>query len=318
MKHAVMIMAHKNVDQIIRLIKSLSSDELHVFVHLDSKMDLSNSDISKIENCSENVFVLNERISGSLDTWSLIEIVMSLIHLTKETELSEKIHYSYYLLLSGQDYPIKGNQYILDFLNEQYPKPLIDCTPYDENNWVYHKFNTVKFLRIDRFINSKLKRGTLRKIIKIPFYFSAKCLSVIEEIMHKYFTRYRYDIYGGSAWWILPDKVIDFIIDEMKTDKINKLKRTITPEETFFQIMTMASPLSEMVIVNPKDMVAQNCMTYAYFSDVGKPFMGHAYIFTKDDFNKIKQYPHLFARKFDNEVDSEIFNLIDSYTQRNN
>jgi hypothetical protein len=122
-------------------------------------------------------------------------------------------------------------------------------------------------------------------------------------------------LYGGSQWWILPDQVIEFIINEMQSNskEIKKLTKTMTPDETFFQIMTMASPLSNLVEINPIDMVAQNCMTYANFSVEGKPFTGHPYIFTKDDFNKLIEMPQLFARKFDINTDSEIIDMIDEY-----
>ena len=96
-----------------------------------------------------------------------------------------------------------------------------------------------------------------------------------------------------------------------KNKIINLLRKTHTPEETFFQIMTMKSPVANLVDVNPKEMVAQNCMTYAYFSDKDKPFKGHPYIFTVDDYSKIISLPHLFARKFDETVDAKVFDLID-------
>lgn len=313
MKHAIMIMAHKNVEQIMRLIKSLSTDDIHIFVHIDSEMNVTDSDLRCIESCSNNVFLVKERIHGILDTWTLVEIVLSLIETAKQTEQIKKEHYSYYLLLSGQDYPIKSNTYIVDFLNENYPKPFIDCTPYDENNWLFHKFNFIGFSRVDRYINSKLQRGILRKIIKLPFFISSKVMSIGKKKSCKYFSSYDYDLYGGSAWWILPDIVIDFTIDEMKSNmkKIKRLKGTFTPEETFFQIMTMASPLSDMVDVNTKDMISQNCMTYAHFSDVGKPFNGHPYILTKDDLTKLKELPHLISRKFDMKVDTKIIEMLD-------
>jgi len=75
--------------------------------------------------------------------------------------------------------------------------------------------------------------------------------------------------------------------------------------------MTMKSPVANLVDVNPKEMVAQNCMTYAYFSDKDKPFKEHPYIFTVDDYSKIISLPHLFARKFDETVDAKVLDLID-------
>lgn len=307
-------MAHKNISQIVRLIRSISSDDFHVFVHLDSKMSLTDLEIKSIQDCSDNVFLSSRRISGSLDSRSLVEIVFSLIECAKENEIECDVHYSYFALLSGQDYPIKEKEFIADYLKRNYPTPLIDCTPYDESNWVYNKFNLVQFVSLDRYINAKMKRGILRKLIKLPLVITSKILSKGKTAWYKHFSSYGYGLYGGSAWWILPDQVISFILDEVKSNskKIQKLKTTYTPEETFFQIMTMASPLSESVVVNPIDMVAQNCMTYAHFSDEGKPFMGHPYILTKDDYPKLKSMPQLFARKFDMEVDEDIFNLIDA------
>ncbi|MBC9784004.1 hypothetical protein H1S01_05695 [Heliobacterium chlorum] len=314
MKQAVLIMAHKNLNQVIRLIRSLSKSDFHFLVHLDSKMDVTDSEFCNLLNCSDNVFIVKKRISGVLDTWSLVEISLSLIELAKQIELNKNIHYSYYLLLSGQDYPIKSVEYITEFLGKTYPKPLIDCTPYDKHNWLYYKFNVIGIREISKYVDSKLNRGILRKIIKLPLIIYGSLLGWV----YRNFL-YDYKLYGGSAWWILPDKVIEFILHEIKTNghKINKLKITNTPEETFFQIMTMASPLSNLVDLNPKDMVEQNCMTYAHFSDEGKPFMGHPYILTKEDFSKIVKLPQLFARKFDTVTDSNILDMIDRHIVNN-
>ncbi len=57
MKHAVLIMAHKNKDQVIRLIKSLESESFDFYVHCDSDWDLSADDLADIKNCSNNVFL---------------------------------------------------------------------------------------------------------------------------------------------------------------------------------------------------------------------------------------------------------------------
>ena len=112
----------------------------------------------------------------------------------------------------------------------------------------------------------------------------------------------------------MPDIVINYIIQEYNGNKEYihfMLDESQTPEETFFQILTMRSPVSNLVEVNPIEMVAQNCKTWAYFSDDGKPFKGHPYIFTTQEFDKLCASECWFARKFDETVDNEIFDLID-------
>lgn len=311
---AVLLLVHKNINQIVRLLNKFNHDKIDVFIHIDSKWDISNDEIRIIKNF-EHVHVLDKRISTRLDDWSLVESTICLMDLCKKTEKEKKIHYRYFALMSGQDYPIKKIDFILNILENSYPQPFIDCTPYDSNNWLYHKFNSLPSkIKVNNYINNYIKRGLIRKAIKLPIF-------LYYAIIQLFVTPYKKlkctnVLYGGSAWWVLPDIVIDYILNRIadrEDELINILKTTYTPEETFFQIMTMQSPLATMVRVNPKNIIAQNCMTYAYFSDIDKPFKGHPYIFTINEFEKILNLPHLFARKFDETVDSEILDMIDQF-----
>lgn len=79
MKHAVLIMAHKNKEQLIRLIRSLECASFDFFVHPDVKWNLSPEELSEIENCAKGVHVIKNRIHGELDQWSLPQISLKLI-----------------------------------------------------------------------------------------------------------------------------------------------------------------------------------------------------------------------------------------------
>ena len=52
MKHAALIMAHKNKRQLIRLIKAMPTEDIDIFVHLDKKWKLTKEEIAEIENSS--------------------------------------------------------------------------------------------------------------------------------------------------------------------------------------------------------------------------------------------------------------------------
>ena len=117
--------------------------------------------------------------------------------------------------------------------------------------------------------------------------------------------------------YYLSDKMIEYILTEYNKNEeyIEILKKTHTPEETFYQIMAMRSPIANLVEVNPVDMISQNCKTYAYFSSDTKPFKGHPYEFTIEDFELLKEKAKecYFARKFDIDVSEEILDKIDKY-----
>lgn len=316
--NACLIMGHKNPLQIIRLARQLIKNKKNdVFIHLDSSM--SKKDIQQVNKfCAENgeVHLCSKRIHGVLDRRSLVDIVFIMISEAKEVEKCKNKHYEYYLLLSGQDYLVKNINYINDELTKNYPKPYIDCTPYDRDNWIYHKFVYCKMsILYNDWITRHFSKGLIRSALRASAIIFTKILSIIRKDSYSKLNQENILIYGGSAWWILPDIIIEYITDKYNNkDKVSELilNESSTPEETYFQSMSMMSPFSNMIEVNPKDMVLQNCKTWAYFFDEEKPFKGHPYIFTVKEYDKLKECDFWFARKFDMTIDEEILDKLDS------
>lgn len=215
------------------------------------------------------------------------------------------------MLLSGQCYPVKSIKYIYDYLNNSYPKPLIDIEKeINKDSWLYSLFQEVRFVHAIDYIHTKYKPGILRKFIVAPIVIAEYLVNTLQKTPYTRLIQCGCRLYVGSAWWILPRGVIEYILLRLKNnDKIIRiLKRVWAPEENFFQIMTMASPLSYLAEVASH---SQNCMTYANFSTVGKPFKGHPYEFELADFDRLIKMPYLFARKFDETFDASIIDKVD-------
>ena len=154
---AAMIMCHKNLEQVKRLTQTLSHPEIDIFVHIDSKC---NEDFPITADALDGgLYFVEKRISGFLDDRSLIDITLSMIALAKDTEKQTSKHYDYFILLSGQDYPIKNVSFIVKSLNESYPKPFIDCNGGGKNNPVIRsKFSKRKvMLKLRFYATHKLK-----------------------------------------------------------------------------------------------------------------------------------------------------------------
>lgn len=315
-KLAILVLAHKNINQLFRLINRLNHIDVDIFIHFDQKWNITEDYMNRLKAINEgSIFFVNRRISVSLDTWSLVDATIELIKISKQIEHDNGVHYIYTALLSGQDYPIKNIDYILSLLKKHYPKPFIDCTPWDRSNWVYGKFNRLPSEAIvNMFINSYMKSSIIRKIVKVPIFLLFNTIKIFYNNPYKNLQGLKCKLYGGSAWWLLPDIAINDMLCEYNnphSEIIPILKNTFTPEETFFQILIMRSNVASLVELNTKDALTQNCLTYAHFTDEGKPFIGHPYILTVDDFKRIIKLPHCFARKFDEVVDSEVLDLID-------
>lgn len=314
MKINYLILAHKNLDQLKRLITRLSIDnpsDFSIYIHIDKKWELSRTDIDSITNIHKNISVIPSRISCKLDEWSLIDATLKLIKFSLIKDSSD----AYNVLMSGQDYPIKSNSKFVEFCEDNYPKPLIDVTPWAQDNWINFKFRhsiIYKSLSQIQFNNRGLNFAL--RIVKGGI----DCLIPKQYTMRFKLGNIGLKLYGGSAWWVLPTQVLKEIIKECEVNSrlIQLYQKTLTPEETFFQTMTMRTSLASLVEVNPPEQISQNCPTFAYFNPRGKKFTGHPYIITSEIWPEIQSYNNFFARKFDMSIDSKIFDTIDNHIQR--
>lgn len=132
-KIAVLILCHKNPGQIKRLLSAVNHPQIDCYLHLDKKMQISDEQIKLLKQ--QGSTICSKRISCYLDDWSLCEAELGLL-----TE-AKKIGYRYYILLSGQDYPIKPVRDFVSLLYKTYPKPYIHTIRYSDGNWVKEKFN---------------------------------------------------------------------------------------------------------------------------------------------------------------------------------
>lgn len=254
-----------------------------------------------------------------LDDRSLVDIVFEMIAKAVDVEKQEDIHFNYYLLLSGQDYLTKPIWYINQELQKNYPTSYIDCTPYDRDNWIFYKFRGNDGYRKYRswIIKHFPRKTLLRKALGFTSILYMNISGKIHKNDYYQLKKRNCDIYGGSAWWILSDKVIRFIEEEYarQSEYIQILLKSFTPEETFFQTVAKKSIYGRDIVVNPKEMVEQNCKTWAYFADEGKPFKGHPYIFTDSEYEKLIKRDCWFARKFDSEQSNDVLNRLDLYLE---
>jgi hypothetical protein len=318
-KLAIVILAHKNENQLKFLVDALKHKSIDIYIHFDQKWLNQNPIIVNLFKNKKNVFVNAESFDCILDDWSIPEATLSTLSFAYENSRNLSSRYSYYYLISGQDFPIKPLKSLLDFLSFSYPKPLIDVTPYDSKNWLKNKFNkNFVFFSLNILINRKIKSKFLRRSLKI-FTFFMDFIFGFFNYGFKKSKKMKLKLYGGSSWWCLPDVLVLEILNEWKNKEskvIGFFKKTFTPEETFFQTMIMKSNLSQMVKVNDILERKQNSPTYANFSNNNEKFTGHPYIFTNIDFKRLINLNEFFARKFDEKIDKLILSRLFDYIKK--
>ena len=313
-KICYLVIAHKGKEQLLQLINSLKTDNTDVFLHVDFMSGMSDSDFDK-----EKCVVLNNRIHGELFSYSLVEIELRLLKKATEYGKIYNIQYIYYCLLSGQDFPLVSQNNIFQELQHSYPKPFIDCTPRSKSNWLSNRAEHIylyskyypRIISLSNHINNLF----LRKVIRAPIILIDKLFAPFFSVQ-KQLDKLGIYLYGGSQWWILPDIIVDWIIEECCNrthQKIRVIQKIFGPDETFFQTLIMSGKYKDKIEINDPNTTTQNSKTFAYFQKKDAPAVGHPYVFTIEDkdllMEKAKHY--FFARKFDSSIDQHIIDYLD-------
>ena len=164
MKVAYLILAHHQPKQLYRLVNTLNSKSVSFFIYIDLKSDISKFNCYKYDS---NVLFIKKRISVNRFGYYLSQAMITLIQTAAVSN-----EYDYFIYLSGNDYPIKDNDYIHNYFKNNYPLNFMNFYPLVGNaDFVNHlkkyRFvdlikNTPKYinipLRLIQFMLNKLKR----------------------------------------------------------------------------------------------------------------------------------------------------------------
>ena len=284
MKIAYLINAHKNFDQLERLVSRLNHDAVDFFIHIDKKVDAASLSrlVDSLKKYSPTL--IPKRVDVSWGGFSQIEATVNGLH----SIIASGNSYDYICFLSGQDYPIQSNEKILGFLSNHKGCEFIDCY---EVSPASHAEALVRFERYSLFeeISNPLLRLYLERALRV--------------LLPKRRLPKGYRTFGGSSWWTISFDCAKYLIkfiDEQRSF-FNFFRYALCPDETFFQTLIMNSPYNTKVYND-------NLRHIDWPAGQVNPR-----ILTSNDLARILSSMKLFARKFDVSSDEEILNLIDHH-----
>lgn len=316
MKTAYLINCHKNMQHVSRLAHRLHTEDSHVFIHVDKKVPQeAYQSLHSLTNDLKYCYISATRIDGKLDDRSLVDIAMLLVSDAKQVAQQNSVHYSYYVNMSGQDYPIKSMEYVEKMLNDNYPTIYMSYRDTNDAAWVANKFNRNKALIQYRNWVLKCKINVIKKALQGLGIIFRKILQLFGQTAGQRIIKNGWKYYQGSAWWVLPDCVMDKIEKEYYSPSkfaAIMIDESTTPEETYFQSMVFHLLNFDNTDPNKPQLKIQKSITYKDFgSRSNRAQTCHPYVLTKDDYNRLKETECWFARKFDDTLDSEIIDIID-------
>jgi Core-2/I-Branching enzyme len=278
MKICYLILAHKNPSQLHRLISRLNGEGVSFFVHINKReAAMYHDSVATLTEFSNVHFVKPQAI-----WWGTFSIVKAIL-VGMQQIVQSNVAYDRLVLLSGQDYPIKSNRYIQEFFTQAADKNYLGYFSLSSKNiWtdcegIYNvKRRTGDFHLLYR---SRIVRLPLNR--KLPYSMAT---------------------YGGSLWFNLTRECVEYIVGFVKNDRkyVNFMKHTFLPDEMFFQTLLLNSPLRSTIVNND-----------LRYIDWEKANPTPPATLMVEDFESLRQSSALYARKFDLDRDTEIFDLID-------
>ncbi len=307
MKICYIILAHKNPQQVSRLVNRLAEPWTTFYIHIDANKEIEPFK-TNIPNRNKVVFLEGkERRAG---TWGDIGIVKATLNAIQK--IVTNVQSGYCILLSGQDYPIVNNLTILNYLKKHMGTNYSDIFSLPYPGWESGGLNRIKKYKINKSIHrghfiqmpSVFEREfyTFETVGRINFLRKTGNYDAILHLFSKRnFPRYLKP-YGGQQWWALTIETLNLILKFLDTypDYINYHKYTLLPDEIFFN----------SILMHLDNIVLMPSLTYVDWSRKNVPL---PVTFTLENYPALieKSENFLFARKFDSELDTPILNKID-------
>jgi hypothetical protein len=293
MDKAFIILAHKNIRQLNRLVAKLHDGTSYFFIHIDLKVP---QDELALLNWLPDRMHLVKRLDARWADFSLVEATLNAMEAIKGTNK----HFHTITLLSGQDYPIKSNDFINNFFENSESGIFIES--YRLPN--YEKWSPRGGLyRVDKYFFG-LKEYQL---------FCSRVVNFLGNIFPALKRKQLQDTtpYAGSQWWTMDMYTLDYVLGYVRSNPSYTAfhKATFAPDEIFFHT----------ILLNANDMriragiVNNNKRFIRWKSGTNS----HPELLQEEDLQDITHSDCLFARKLDLNLYPEIFDLIDQQCLNN-
>jgi core-2/I-Branching enzyme len=290
---AYVVLAHKLPRQLARLLERLDHPDDVALVHVDAKKPIEpfRRELEPLLR-SGRVRFTRERVRCHWGGPGHLRATLAAAE-----ELLDSGHgFSHMVLLTGQDYPIRPLEEIREFFAEHEGESFLswslgegrdvpDSERAGNERWRWHG-------RLDRLKRRHYELPRRKRPVSLPNRFIPWVpeRSLPEGLVPA----------QGLAYWALSRGALAYAVDyaQRRPDVARFFRRALAADENYFQMVLLSSPLSGGLV--------NEDLRYLVWDE------WHPRTLTRQDLEPMLASRKLFARKFDETVDSDVLDALDS------
>lgn len=294
-RHAYLILVH-NCPRLLQVLIDMIDDERNdIYLHVDGKANIGQ--FANIRATKSKLIFTAQRIKVYWGNDSMINA---------EYVLFETAHrcgpYSYYHLLSGVDLPLKNQEYIHHFFDEEYRGH--EFVGFTKNMVLTHRLRY--YYLFGRYMRPEIGNRKARFFSFIRKY----ALSLQKEM--GVWRNKNVTIMYGPTWVSITDDLCSFLLSQKK--RIQKFYRmTSNPDESFIQTIVYNSPFYDNI--HDKEDEYLSCMRLIDWEK--EPNRSSPHTWRCQDWDELILSNRLFARKFSEEDMDFIYRIKDFVLKSN-
>ncbi len=274
---AYFILVHRLPEQFKRMFKAIYDPANHYLIHVDkSSGPKLEADIAAFVSPYQNTAMLK----GQKANWGGYSLVDAELRGMKQL-LAMNDEWSHYINLSGQDFPLKSQSYIKDYLTKNKGK---------------------EFIRV--LNQAQLRPDTMHRVKQV-------CVEVMGRIVRTPIARHFLKgaiPYIGTQWKIVSREFCEYACHAPEADRFKRFyKNSFIADESFFQTLMMNGAPHGKIVRDDLRMI-----DWVPDGDIKL----RPRTFGSEDAGALVNSPNLFARKFDAQEDSKILDILERHIAR--
>jgi len=287
---AYLLLVHHQPIQTAILVRALAHKYSVIFIHVDALADESIfAKAVEEDTSSSRVIFITDRVHGLWGHFSLVEASLLLL----KTALAHSTPFDHFILLSGQDFPLKSNTYINGFLSSHKGHDFIEhfSLPSDklrEKQGGLYRLN--RYHHIEEKIHDEFPPYSKKVVFNALF-------NAWANVYHRFIRRMPFDMqpYAGSQWWMLSRQTVMEVLAFLNDNKaVEKFFRNVwIPDEVFFQTVIGHLKGDDPHVIN------NNYRFTQWDKEDCVHFIRSPKVLTTADLELLSHSGDLFARKFE-------------------